>query len=709
MIFILDDALELDGLVRRAMPATNVSVLFVPNEDDYATAGCRMWGCDESLCLEQWILAWQGKELIYGSDAASHNQVLVVWESPDVRLQSVLDILANKSPVEIDVAVILIGPIPSAGQGARVFENKAFLSQKVILSSIWYFGNGCNSWPKVADDERLAVMYPLLRLLLSEGPTGVRSLPLFCGAEVRRFATSMGALSSYPPFITAFGLRSWEAEVAEIKVDAVRILAATVAQQHTEGAAVNGKSLKEVSEEMTKKADTTFATIAALGTPFDVNAGDTTSFPEQLSTVPVLEMSQLEWMPTREAFQSAAAVDLESHAIRLLAYRKMLKDELQAISRKIRLNAQSVYERESLGMADFVRSCRTLPRVSALMDRFFPRLAGQSCSTHLIKCEPASTPDARIWRKKSQELKELLKEQLSNLLSRDTVHKVCAVSCATALLVVDFLVYARLWVWCLVPMACAGMIVGVLALYSRLIASRIVTLIEEKAFSDIVAFRQAYVDKLKWVLAKTQMAVENQVKGEARAISRKLGVNYRCFYSSTVQGVNIGGNPQRATQMMSTFNVDPAIAAACGQEIEIAVEQLIDEALSPSTPRVGEATARKLLETLAERLTDGVRVLQPGIESVKVDFSNCAAAIQQPPIPAYLPDGGGNQQFKRFYILPLEYNKSSTWRNGIQFAGGLAAEVLLTQRLLQPMIINLRVGLSQKEAVASLAKGSSPS
>jgi len=552
------------------------------------------------------------------------------------------------------------------------------------------------------------VIMPLLRLFLSEGGAVIRNLPLFRGAAVRRACTTAGTPVAHQPFITAFGLKSWEVEVAEIKTDAVRLIAATIAEQCSAGSATKGKSLSELSMEMVTRAKTTFATIAALGTPYDVQAGDTRSFPEQFSPAPVLKMSQPEWLPTRESFQSVAEDDLRNHAICLLSYRKTLKDELQAISRKIRLNAQRVYEKESLGMAAFVRSCRTLPQVTALLEHFIPSLARQSSSTRLENCEPASSPYANVWRRRSKELAKLLKDQLSALPTHETVHRVCLVSGAIALPAAALLAYLHQWKWSLLPLSGATLVVGALALYSRQIARRIMTCIEQKAFRDAAEFRQTYVVKLNWVLAKTQKAVENQIVGEALSISRKLGVNYRCFYASTRPGANMGGNPQQAMQLMATWKVDPVVASECGQEIEKAVEQLIDEALSPSAPTVGEAAARKLLTGIAEKLTDGVRVLQPGIETVKVDFSRCAADFQLPPIPARLPIGRGNSLFKRLYLLPSEYYDSSSWRKDLSNAGGLTAEVVLSQKLTQPMIINLRDALSQKETEASLTTGSSP-
>jgi hypothetical protein len=241
-------------------------------------------------------------------------------------------------------------------------------------------------------------------------------------------------------------------------------------------------------------------------------------------------------------------------------------------------------------------------------------------------------------------------------------------------------------------------------LHCRRIAKRIIADLAQQLHANGMELRSRYVEKLEWVLQKTQRAVENQLVGEVSAIGCKLGLNHDHFYASGLAAEVEKVSASRIEEMMTLRGVPKAVALSCRQKIEQAVVLLIADALKEDAPSVGRVLAQDLLDQIAATLTRSVALPRPDMTNVKAEFLAAAGERDEPPIPARLPAGANSSHFERYYLLPSAYYDETAWRSPLPSGHNIPSKVLQAYSLREPLILSLRVGLVLDDVNRSLAR-----
>ena len=719
MLCILDDSLDLESVVRGASTATSHSVLLMPFPEVTALSACRSASCDDALSFDRWLFEFRRNGVLKCGAAVPPNSVFLVWRRPDDRLRAIFASFRGLTETRIDVALILAGPLePDDSTVLKDIINCCSTPSSLVLSSIWYLGNGSDTAPIFEAPSRRDAVRRLVRVVLAEDDRFAESLGLFRGNSLlldqKDFAaqttpawtspTPSSTVTQREGVFSAFGLRSWEPWAEQFDADFVHRLACAVLQceQHARKA-----ELPVIQKTMTDAANTLFSTLATLGTPYDASAQGNCSLPlpEQLPPPPEFGFAVLEWFPSRESLSPAVLQAILNHERDLRGYQVGLRDALSGFSQQIRRNGRRVFNQALNDTRQFIGQTNGLLELWALLKDFFPRLAAAKSVACLTPSDPASYPHASICRRYCSEAQGRLATACAQMPSEKFIRRVQFAGGGLACLSVLMLVGHVSFPWVCIPAASGALLVWGLALYCRGVARRIVGELALQFQANGAELRSYFVAKLKWVLQKTQYAVENQLVGEVSAIGRKLALNHDHFYATGIVSDADPLSAARIVDMMTMYGVPESVAHSCRQDIERAVSLLISDALKEDAPSVGRIVAQELLDQIAAKLTASVVLPRPEMAAVKVEFLATAGQREQPPIPARLPTGVDSSHFARFYLLPSEYHDEVAWRSQLPFVGGhnIPSKVLLAFSLTEPLMISLRVALGFDEVKRSLA------
>jgi hypothetical protein len=455
---------------------------------------------------------------------------------------------------------------------------------------------------------------------------------------------------------------------------------------------------------MRDEVSSLFNRLNALQTPYAADQKNASSIPysEQLPPVPDHPFSGWQCPIFREKAVEKGELAIGGHKSTVYQYRTLLLESLSELGSKIRDNGQKVFRKAREEYTQFIRSRNPdLAHVGSLLQVYFPGFATKSARASQGGCEPASTPDRNVcdqWFVK--EAKGCLVQECAKLPKVQTALLVAGVALALGGVSVLLFKFGVPWRFGVLP-GLFGLVglVGFL-FWAAYLAGKVSIAMRKHFDSKYSELRLEFVEKLNWLVDKTQILLERQAKGDILRIGRRLRASMDQVFPENDQAASVSRDEIK--EVMDRVLATNADKEFIRESMRQAVLVILDGAISDTseidraekTGTIITKLTRDLVVRTSSRLFDPSRARKAVFECVNRN---------SPPLLVH--DSGrlsAESSYIKVFVLPDKY--PSDWEAIIQ---AQSSPMSLECRFIRgsisaPAVFSVRMQMTPDDVVNSL-------
>ncbi len=646
MLVLLDQNLAIVDGVRLLLSNDNTTLLLSP-PSQLSSQVWRVIGGSSAKTLRAWLE--EGLER-----APQVNRILLVWRSPDDGLLSLLSLLA-RLPQEyaIRLSVLLVGPLSEEVELNSLLDSASIARPEPLVQHLFFIGNEDTEANPIDSPRRGQMLLTLLELLIATG--GEAGDLLFDDIGSRPRNTFRG-----------FGFQRWSPSIVDCRKLVEHLATGVLRKQLLE----EPPSVAFEQEELTRLPSRLFEILRMLGTPLEGSDADRPArFSDRFPPARANPFEEWKCPHQRQAAIREGTDLIDDNSREIRSYHATLVSRLSVLSAEARSHGQEIFIRTREELRGKIAAASSLSDLARLLRSFFPAfeaLRTERFTTQKEPCDTASSPAADQWRSRFvHSARDELFESAQRLPTSAQLAVFYTVSGAPlALALVALLASWPTWLSAGSALLAVGFWVFV-HFWSRQRAKQVQEEMLEYFAKANRWLRDLFVDKVNWVVDKTQQSLEIQLVSAAEAFGHRLGSAFSSIFRQWEELVR--GTPGRPQDEFNGLGLSDESLDGLRDRVADFVKAIVAWVGSDAADEEGIVEPERILDDLSRDVYLLLRKQPLSEESVDDELMNCAAQRLLPPILTRLDDQTLQHGVSKVFFLPHEYSDAII--NRIESAG----------------------------------------
>lgn len=615
--------------------------------------------------------------------------VLLFWSAPDTHLEEVLNVLERaRGDYPVEVVLVLAGPIDP-----RIFSSDAFHKRGDWLRSVLFIGRCDNTGRTVTEAERRTIFLALLHLI--DAPPENRATVVQRLHWLGLIPLNAEEWTPVRPF-AAVGCEFLGRNRHDL-IDVARgYIHAVFAEELRRGLASTSKSedLARVPESLLQALQSFRA-----GRRISNDTDPVRTFEAELPPPPSGPFAGWSCPWIRQPASAEGDARLRLARLEIFRHREALLSSLGAITSAVRENGRAIGRTAQERIIEPLRGS-SLADLAVFLRTYFPafsRLRGRATRSK-TPCVPASDPGRPQCAERSQTMESHFADVVTRLPSWSMV---VVVAIATVLLITaggygvrrDW--DARVWVGLI---AAAILLQGAFWWHARRQARQVAGAMLDDWEEVMTWLQRTFEMKVRWVVDKTYLMLEEEVIAHAETIGRKLDGRLDRFLADWRDLLETPSTSDSAASILKSFEVDEDDLRDYRERVlgfhRALIENLGDVAGEQAT---GRALA-EALQTIGDGLFQRIQDKPIPIDQIEDVLKTWSTTLTAPPLLARTSEKP-QSALHRAIILPTKYGMPL---DTTAMAALAVPPQVNSARITGPMAWSLKRGMTHKEAVRAL-------